>query len=145
MIRSQSIQDLTIIDVNDPLTGILSAVRHAVVSTVHTTLQATPMQLVFGRDAMLNIQFEADWQYIKKRKQEIIDKNNQRENSKRVAHQYQVGDKVLKVPRDGPKFGRPMYEGPFTVIQVNDNGTLRLQKGTVSETVNIRLIKPYYD
>jgi len=38
----------------------------------HTTLQATPCQLVFGRDAMLNVKFEANWQLIKQRKQKRI-------------------------------------------------------------------------
>ena len=35
--------------------GILSAVRRAVNSTVHATLRATPTQLVFGHDALLNL------------------------------------------------------------------------------------------
>jgi hypothetical protein len=35
----------------------------------------TPMQLVFGRDAVLNTKFEADWKYIVKRsKRETSDK-----------------------------------------------------------------------
>jgi hypothetical protein len=48
--------------------GVMSAVRRAVRSTIHTTQCATPTQLVFGRDAILNVAFEADWQYIKERR-----------------------------------------------------------------------------
>ena len=44
--------------------GILSACRRAVNSTVHTTTRATPSQLVFGRDAMLNVSFQADWECV---------------------------------------------------------------------------------
>ena len=40
---------------NDPWSGILAATMFAVRATYHTTLQASPMQLVFGRDAILNI------------------------------------------------------------------------------------------
>jgi hypothetical protein len=47
-----------------------------------TTLQATPMQLVFGRDAVLNIKFQANWKYIKERKEKLILKNNERKNKK---------------------------------------------------------------
>jgi len=43
-------------------------------STYHTTLQATPMQLIFSRDTMLNIKFQADWQLIKQLKQDKIHK-----------------------------------------------------------------------
>ena len=45
----------------------------------HTTLRATPTQLVFGRDAILNIRHKADWNYIKNQKQKLINKNNERE------------------------------------------------------------------
>eukprot|EP00957_Ditylum_brightwellii_P036247 2745857-Ditylum_brightwellii.AAC.1 len=41
--------------------GILSAVMFALQSTMHMTHKATPMQLVFGRDAMLNIMYLANW------------------------------------------------------------------------------------
>jgi hypothetical protein len=42
------------------LEGVLAAIRSAVLSVVHTTTRATPMQLVFGRDTLLNISFEAN-------------------------------------------------------------------------------------
>ena len=41
--------------------GLLNAVRFAMKATVHSTTQATPMQLVFGRDAILPVAFQADW------------------------------------------------------------------------------------
>jgi hypothetical protein len=39
------------------------------------------MQLVFGRDAVLNTKFKADWKYIRDRKQKLIEHNNARENN----------------------------------------------------------------
>ena len=82
-------------DPEDSWEGILAAVMFALRATYHTTLQATPSQLVFGRDAITNIKFEADWNHIRQLKQQQIKKNNQRENAKRIAHQYKPGDKVL--------------------------------------------------
>ena len=49
---------------NDPWSGILTATMFAVCATYHTTLQASPMQLVFGRYAILNIKNIADWEHI---------------------------------------------------------------------------------
>ena len=46
---------------NDPWSGILAATMFAVCATYHRTLQASSMQLVFGRDAILNIKHVADW------------------------------------------------------------------------------------
>ena len=72
------------IDYDDPWSGVLAATMYAVRSTYHTTLQATPMQVVFGRDALLNIKVEADWNLIRNRKQELINKNNLRDNKAHI-------------------------------------------------------------
>jgi voltage-gated potassium channel Kch len=48
----------TELDEGDPWSGILEAAMYATRATILTTLKATPMQLVFGRDAVLNTQFE---------------------------------------------------------------------------------------
>ena len=45
-------------------------------STVHMTTQVTPMQLVFIRDAIMNLTFDANCYLIKIRNQEDINKNN---------------------------------------------------------------------
>ena len=80
---------------NDPWSGILAATMFAVRATYHTTLQAYPMQLVFGRDAILNIKHVADWEHIRQRKQLRINQNNMRENMRRNNHQYKFGDKIV--------------------------------------------------
>ena len=76
MIRTFRVQDQEEIDLDEPFTGILAAVGFAMRATVHTTTRATPSQLVFSRDAMHNVGFKADWQYIKDRKQKLILQNN---------------------------------------------------------------------
>ena len=43
------------------------------------------------------------------------------------------------------KYGTDPYSGPFKVVQVNDNGTVKLKKGCVTDMYNLRNIKPYYD
>jgi hypothetical protein len=126
--------------------GIMSAIREAVRSTVHTTQRATPTQLVFIRDAILNVAFEADWQYIKERKLQRIIQNNKKENAKRIPHQCAVGDRSMVKQDPSRKHGSDRYSGPLTVCQINDNGTQKLSKsaqgGVVYQTWNIRNIDP---
>jgi hypothetical protein len=117
----------------------------AIRATYHTTLQATPMQLVFGRDALLNTVFEANWKYIKDNKQKIINANNKRENARRIQHEYKAGDTVLQKNRTDTKFGETEYSGPYTIANVYSNGMVLIKKGIVTEWVNIRLLKPYFD
>jgi len=66
--------------------GVLAACRKAMNSTMHTTACATPTQLVFGHDAILNASFQADWQFIEERKQKLIIQNNKHENTKQTPH-----------------------------------------------------------
>jgi hypothetical protein len=42
----------------------------------------TPMQLVFGRDTVLNTKFKADWKYMRVQKKKLIEQNNTIENAK---------------------------------------------------------------
>ena len=128
--------------------GILSAVGFAMRATIHTTTRATPTQLVFNRDAIHNVRFEADWQYIKERRQKLIRQNNERENARRTPHTYNVNDTVMIEQYQHRKYGTPRYKGPYTIDRVNDNGTVRLRLatangGTVYQTWNIRNIHPY--
>ena len=68
------------LDQDDPWSGILAATAFTVHSTYHTTLQATPAQLMFGHDTILNNPFFTDWEAIRIPKQKLIDKNNKNEN-----------------------------------------------------------------
>ena len=131
-------------DENDPWKGILSATAFAIRSTYHTTLQKSPGQLVFGRDMMLNVQHKANWGLIRKRKQQIIHKNNKQENSKRIPHTYQVGDKVWLAKGNEYKYETPS-SGPHTILKVYDNGTVHMQVKSVTDTYNICHLTPYVE
>ena len=61
---------------------------------VHTALQHTPSQLVFSRDAILNINQEANF-FIKQRKQALRNKGNQKETKSRQSHVHRTGNKIL--------------------------------------------------
>ena len=63
-----SIFDVSNIVNNDRWSGILAATMFAVRATDNTTLHASPMQLVFGQYAILNIKHVANWEHIQQRK-----------------------------------------------------------------------------
>jgi hypothetical protein len=101
----------------------------AIRSTYHTSLQATPCQLVFGRDMIHNIASRANWDQIQKRKQDIIIKSNQKENKSQIHYEYKIGDQVLlETPWILRKLSTPRT-GPYPVMNVYKNGTIRVQKG----------------
>lgn len=60
------------LDETNPWEPFLVAAAFAIRSTFHTTLGATPAQLVFGRDMILPIRFQADWTAIQQRRQQKI-------------------------------------------------------------------------
>ena len=133
------------LDDKEPFEPFLTATAYAIRSTYHTTLQATQGQLVFGRDMILPVQFKANWASIALRKQERINKSNSQENQKRIPHTYKKGDKVLlELPGKVRKMSAPR-KGPYDIIHVSTNGTVRIKRGAVIQRVNIRRITPYFD
>ena len=92
MLRTKNLQKYDFDDM-DPWSELLGSVAWAICSTHHTTLQATPGQLVFGRDMLLNLKFK----------------------------------------------------GPYPIVQVYSNGTVRVQNSAVTERINIRCCSPCKD
>jgi hypothetical protein len=98
----------------------------AIRGTYHITVQATPCQLVFGRDMIHNIAFRANWDQIQKRKQDIINKSNQKEYNSLIPYEYNVGDQVLL---ETPGILRKLSTsctGPYPLTNVYKNGTFFL-------------------
>ena len=75
------------LDSRDPFSELLASAAFAIRSTVHTTLGATPGQLVFGRVMLLPIKFPAELAVIHIRRQDMMKKKNEKENMKRIPHQ----------------------------------------------------------
>ena len=142
MLRSFDLEKETL-EEDNPFDYFLQSTAWAIRSTYHTTLQATPCQLVFGRDMIHNIAFKANWNRIQKRKQDLIYKSNNKENKSRIPYEYKVGDQVLL---ETPGILRKLSTsrtGPYPVTKVYNNGTIQIQRGIVSERVNIRRICPF--
>ena len=133
-----------IFDPLDKWGQILASVAFAVRCSYHSTLKGTPGQLVFGRDMLLDIKFHPDYKKVWADKQSRINLDNARENSKRVPHDYQVGDYAYIVKDGVYRKLEGDKEGPYRVTQVFTNGTVRLQKGVVNERINIRRLTPHF-
>jgi hypothetical protein len=124
---------------------ILDAVAFAIRATFHTTLQASPCQLIFQRDMITNATFTANWAAIRTRKQRQVNIDNAHENSRRISHSYSENDLVLikKDTTNLPKLACPT-EGPFKIVQVKTNGTVVIERENFCETINIRRLLPYH-
>ena len=104
----------------------------AIRSTYHTVLKSSPGAAIFGRDMLFDIPYVADWVEIGRRRQERVDNDNARENSRRLSFDYEVGQKVL-LRKDGIlRKAEDKYEGPYIITQVFCNGTVRIQRGSVN-------------
>ena len=89
----------------------------------------------------------ADWTAIRDNKKKAAIMTNSRENKSRIQHVYHEGDKILLLvdSKDcASKLDSPT-EGPYEVVRVYDNGTVRINRGSYEETINIRRVKPFHD
>jgi hypothetical protein len=131
---------------DNPFDYFLQSTSLAIRSTYHTTMQATPCQLVFGRDMIHNIAFRANWYWIQKRQQDIINNFNQKENKSQIPYEYKAGDQVLL---ETPGILRKNINTSYRTISCNEciqecyNQNPKSQKAIVSERVNIRRITPF--
>ena len=128
----------------DPVKEILTAATYGVRAAVHSVTQYTPGQLVYGRDMLFRTAIEADMELVKARRQRAIDQNNERENTRRIKHNYKVGDKVLLLThRLDPKM--KLHQGPYEVTGYNkESGTLHISRRNYRDSINIRLVRPYF-
>jgi len=117
-------------------------------STARAAARATHAQLVLGRDATLNATFQADWQFIRERKQRLIIQNNKRENAERKPHAHNAGNVVVVKTGKGRKHGSNPHLDLMRIAQACDNGAVKLVKvaddngRAVSQTWNIRNAEP---
>ena len=123
-----------VLDDKNPWDGKLASIMFALSATNNTTRQYPPTQLIFGRDSIINQRHEVHWKTIRKQKQDLINKRNERENLNRINNTYKEGDKVLLKNAWKTKFNRDTYKGPYEITAVRNNGTVRANKGRVTDT-----------
>ena len=142
MIRLHDIEN-RILDAKEPFIDILCACAWAIRSTVHTTLKASPAQVVFGRDMLFDLSFKVNWRDLLDNRKRVLLQNNERENRSRKDHVWRVGEQVL-INRDilQRKF-LPKRDGPYTITKVYSNGLVQVQKGIVLQKLSMRRLIPY--
>jgi hypothetical protein len=126
----------------------LDAVAWAIRTTVNPDLKYSPCHLAFSQDMLFHHAVIIDWNNVHHIRASQAKAANVRENKSRLDKQYIIGDKVLLVldadeRRDRPKLDRPT-KGPFTVTKVYNNGTVAINCGRYTETINICRLKPYF-
>ena len=143
MLRTNELQNIAF-DKDDPWSQILSNCAWAIRTTASTITNSSPAQLVFGRDMLYDLAFTTTWQQIKEKRKKESEKNNFNENKSRKHHTCQIGDHVLISKNEIQNRLHAKREGPFQIVQVLDNGTIKIQKGQYTQRISIRRCTPFY-
>ena len=126
-----------------PLEDKLQYAAYALRSSWHSVLNATPGQLLFVEDMVTRQLHFSNWSHLSKRRLQSILQNNDQENLHRLKHFYQTGDQVMvRIPDRERKKEDPVAKGPFVIKEVNQDGTVILDKGISAERVHLRNIFP---
>ena len=123
----------------------IADVGWAIRSTHHTVLGSTPGAAIFGRDMLFDIPYLADWTEIGKRRQNQVDRSNVLENKNRIDFDYRVGTKVLLISDGINRKAAQENKGPYLITEVFANGTVRIQRGSINERINIRRLTPFFE
>ncbi len=145
MLRTTEL-DITDTVVPSDISDFLMDATWAVLSTYHTVLKTSPGAAIFGSDMQFEIPFLADWNKIGDYRQHQTDHNTQRENKSHMDWDYKIGDKEL-IHKEVIlcKSESKYHYDPWTISTVHMNGTIRVQRRTKSEQLNIRRVKPYFE
>ena len=125
---------------------LLQSVAYALRATTNTVTKYSSGQLIFGRDMLIHQSDIVDWDTVRSRKRAQQIRDNERENSKRANYTWKVGDKCLIVTSVDERKGKLLkfkHKGPYDVIKVNNNGTVRIKSKNFEETINIRRLSPF--
>jgi hypothetical protein len=78
-------------------------------------VQASPGQIVFRRDMIHDIRFQANWDRIKKTKQKYIERSNKKDNINRIKHKYNDADRILLRKPGLRRYLLAPKEGQYTI------------------------------
>ena len=112
------------------------------------TTKYSPSHLIFNRDMIIHQKEIADWEILRERKVIQQTKDNERENKGRSNYQYQIGEKVLVLTRANERGGKLIdyqHKGPYKIIKVYGNGTVKIQCDNFNEIIHIRRLRPFYE
>ena len=92
---------------------------------------------------MINPRHDVDKEIMKKRKQDLINKDKERENRNWINHTYKQGYKVFLKNLWKTNFNQDSYIGPDVITAFRNNGTIRTRKGRVADIFNNWDLTPY--
>ena len=120
-------------DFYDELDRITQAIAWSIRTTVPSNIQYSPAQLVFG----INMIF-CQIKNVKKQQRGKSKADTSQLSSWRPSLIVKLADERAKQGKlDCPT------EGPYTIMCVFDNGTVRIIRGTCDEVINTRRRRPY--
>ena len=95
---------------------------------------------------LFNIPYITNWNKIGDYRHCQTDLNTKRESNSQIDYDYKVGGKVL-VWKDGilHKTESRHDSEPWTITSVLTNGTIRVERGSKSERLNIRRVTPFFE
>jgi hypothetical protein len=99
----------------------------------------------FNRDMLFDLSFTTSYNDLKNIKQKASDLNVDCENKKRIKYDYKVNDLILLDRGTLQRKLVPKRDGPYQVIRVYSNGTLKIRKDIYAQQVSIHQCTPYFN
>ena len=122
---------------------LLQSVAWVIRVTISTVTRYSPGQLAFGHDMIVQTKIIMEWEHLKDKPRKSSRIANDRENKVRIEKFYKKGDKVLIVldrMDRGAKLNYPT-EGPYEIVKVYTNGTIKIKRKNCFENISITRVK----
>ena len=97
MLRTKSFQANDTWTWHDEIDSILQSIAWAIHSTINASIKRSPGQLVFSRDMIMPLNINTNWNDLRAMRKRIALANNVRENATHISHEYEIGQKVIRI------------------------------------------------
>ncbi len=88
-------QVATVDNVNDIVDNALATTSRTLNTAILRSLNFySPGELVFGRRMFMNVPLQADFMALQQNRQLLVDRNLEMANTRRIKHDYQLGQSV---------------------------------------------------
>ena len=91
---------------------------------------------------ILPLKIHCGWNRIVTRRKTQAVTDNQKENIRRIRHEYKIGDEILIIlsadeRRKQKKIGEQVTEGSYKIKMIYRNGTVKILRGTYESVLPV--------
>ena len=125
--------------------GLVANISWASLATYQTLLGSSHGAAIVGRAMLFDTPYSDDWSETGRKRQAQVDNSNLTNNRNRIDINYRSWQTFVLLKYCIYRKAEDDNIGPYTIPDVFVNKTVRIQRGTINEILNIRTLRSHFE